>query len=283
MLDHDILWYVSIDGEEYENDVSLFGLPFLCFIVVATHIFGTPVRKVFLKILEQSIEQRSIMAKKSWICILVFLCMNVVSCSTPQFFTVTIFDSPSRNVRLQTMPVMEEGQAYSHPAYISEEQMKNILQGLYVQEEPSAFERALLGQSGQEGRRRAFSDREVKFFAPLLVKGLEQATPEEIVTFFETAEISDLHEATTSGGVFVKDDAVHILLSNHSVKTQIWQDNDEYQAPYRLNPLEPIDPEPGQIIFEPKKFMVQSKTSGWFETLKGKPWHAAVSYKDLPQ
>ena len=212
----------------------------------------------------------------------VLLCCYLVGCATPQFFTVTIYDSPSRNVRLQTMPVMEEGKAYSHPTYVTEEQMKKVLQGLYVEDEQSTLGEAIFGNAGKGPPRRAFSDSEVKFFAPLLVKGLEQATPEEIVTFFETAEISDLHEATTSGGVFVKDNALHIVLSNHSVKTQIWQDNDEYQAPYRLSPLEPIDPEPGNLVFEPSQFMVPVETVGWFETLKGKPWHAAVSFKDLP-
>ena len=213
---------------------------------------------------------------------IVAFCGYLIGCSTPQFFTVTIYDSPSRNVRLQTMPVMEEGKAYSHPSYVTEEQMQKVLQGLYVEDESSTLGSTLFGNTGKETPRRVFSDGEVKFFAPLLVKGLEQATPEEIVTFFETAEISDLHEATTSGGVFVKDDAIHILLSNHSVKTQIWQDIDEYQAPYRLNPLEPIDPEPGRLVFEVSKFMVPIETAGWFETLKGKPWHVAVSYKDLP-
>ena len=154
--------------------------------------------------------------------------------------------------------------------------MISVLEGLYVEAGNTPL-------SGSGVRRRAFSNKEIQFFAPLLVKGLQQATPEEIVTFFETAEISDLHEATTSGGVFVKNDALHIILSNYSVKTQIWQDNDAYEAPYRLRPLEPIDPEPGRLVFEPAQFMVQLNPSGWFETLKGKPWHAAVSYADLPQ
>lgn len=221
------------------------------------------------------------MDRKKWSCLVAVLWSFLVSCSTPQFFTVTIYDSPSRNVRLQTMPVMEEGKAYSHPSYVTVEQMKRILQGLYVVDEESVLGEAIFGNSGKGPRRRAFSDGEVKFFAPLLVEGLQQATPEEIVTFFETAEISDLHEATTSGGVFVRDEALHIILSNHSVKTQIWQDNDEYQAPYRLSPLEPIDPGLGRLVFDPPQAMVQIETSGWFETLKGRPWHTAVSYKVL--
>ena len=203
------------------------------------------------------------------------MCCGLLSCSTPQFFTVTIHDSPQRVVRLQTVATDELNKGYSHPATISEEQMKKVLKGFYVEKDKTAF-------STSNIRHRALSDREVEFFAPLFVRGLQQATPEEIVTFFETAEISELYEGTTSGGVFVKDDTFHMILSNHSVKTQIWQNNDEYEAPYRLRPLEPIKPEPGRLVFEPTQFMAALEESSWLEKLRGKPWHAAVRYTDLP-
>ena len=208
-------------------------------------------------------------------------CMMFVSCTTPQFFTVTIYESPSKNVRLQTMPIVDEGNAYSHPASLSEEQMTQVLKGLYVEVDTSAISLPFTPSSRGGSRHRAFSDREIQFFAPLLVKGLQQATPEEIVTFFETAEVSDLHEATTSGGVFVRNEALHIIVSNFSVKTLIWQDNAEYHAPYRLAPLEPINPEPGRLIFEPEKFMAPIQSTEWLTNLKGKPWQAAVRYKEL--
>ncbi len=207
--------------------------------------------------------------------------MMFVSCAAPQFFTVTIYESPSKNVRLQTMAVVDEGKAYSHPVSLSEEQMTQVLKGLYVEVDTTAISLPFTQNSGSDSRRRAFSDREVQFFAPLFVKGLQQATPEEIVTFFETAEVSDLHEATTSGGIFVREEELHIILSNLSVKTLIWQDNAEYQAPYRLAPLEPINPEPGRLIFEPEIFMVPAQSTGWLTDLKGKPWQAAVLYKEL--
>ena len=200
------------------------------------------------------------------------VCAFFVGCASPQFFTVTIYDSPQRVVRLQTMEV--EGQGYAHPPSITKEQMTKVLDGLYVEIDSTAF-------SSSNTRRKAFSDREVQFFAPLLVKGLQQATPEEVVTFFETAEISDLHEATTSGGVFVKDHALHIILSNHGAKSLIWQDNDGYEAPHRLRPLEPIDPEPGRVVFAPNQYMQPVNSPGWIESLKGRPWHTAVSYEEI--
>lgn len=208
--------------------------------------------------------------------------MMVLSCTTPQFFTVTIYDSPSQSVRLQTMSVLEDGIGYSHPVSISEEQMTTVLQGLYVEVDTSAISVPFFKGSKKGTLRRAFSDREIEFFVPLFIKGLQQATPEEIVTFFETAEISDVHEATTSGGVFVRNNALHIILSNYGVKTAIWQDNDEYQASHRLAPLESIEPEPGRLIFKPVQFMAPIQSKGWVASLKGKSWQAAVKYKELP-
>ena len=38
----------------------------------------------------------------------------------------------------------------------------------------------------------AFTDREVAFFAPLLTLGLSKATPEEVVTFYQTRNLSAL-------------------------------------------------------------------------------------------
>ncbi|MCA9471461.1 MAG: hypothetical protein MRJ96_00975 [Nitrospirales bacterium] len=206
---------------------------------------------------------------------MIALCGGVVSCFTPQFFTVTIYDSPQRVVRLKTVSSDESGQGYSHPATISVERMTKMLKGFYVEEEETAY-------SSPGVRHRALSDREAEFFAPLFVKGLQQATPEEIVTFFETAEISELYEATTSGGIFVKDQTFHMILSNYNVKTLIWRDNSEYEAPFRLRPLEPISPEPGRLVFEPSQFMVKLQRLSWFDKLKGEPWHAAVSYMDIP-
>ncbi len=192
-------------------------------------------------------------------------------CETPQFPTVNIYDSPERFVRLEVYDDGSDGRGYSHPAYISEETMAKVMKGVYVQ----------FGKSGRSSRR-AFNDKEIKFFAPLWVRGFSQATPEEVVTFYETAEISELYEITTSGGVFVKDKAIHVVLSNYSVRTQIWQDNDEYRAPFRLRPLNPIEQQPGRLVFDPPQLMIPQTEKSFASLLKsGRPWQVGVLYQEL--
>jgi len=195
-------------------------------------------------------------------------------------FTVTVYEDSNRVVRLQTTEVANEGEGFSHPAYLTDEKVAMVLRGLYVKIEEASVLHSLIGGDSST-RQRAFSDKEIEFFAPLFVKGLRQATPEEVVTFYETAEISDLYEVTTSGGVFVHGDEFHVLLSNFRVKTPVWQDNEQYQAPVRMRPLEPIDPQPGRLLFDPPRLMVQPEDGMLRKAFLAVPWEVGVRWKEL--
>lgn len=209
------------------------------------------------------------------------LTVFVAGCSTPHFFTVTIYDSPDRVVKLQAVPDANKGKGFSHPMDIPVETMAQVMRGLRVEIHNTAFSLPFAGRASSSGGQRVFSEPEIKFFAPLLAKGLAQATPEELVTFYETGEVSDLYEITTSGGLFVKGEEIHFLLSNHSAKTRIWQDNEQYEAPYHLKPLEPIDPQPGRLLFDPAHLMVKSSVDIHNVALNSEPWQVGVQWKEL--
>ena len=216
-----------------------------------------------------------------WMVALMFVGSLLGGCETPQVFTVMVYEDPNRQVRLQTFPGVNEGKGFAHPAFLKEEEVKKVLQGIYVEIENATLSLPFMGSSSSSERRRALSNTEIEFFAPLIVKGLTQATPEEVVTFFETAEISDLQEITTSGGIFLEGEVFYVLISNYSMKTQIWQDNVHYHAPYRLRPLEPIDQQPGRLVFEPSNFMVEVKRGFLENAVGGEPWEVGVRYKEL--
>jgi hypothetical protein len=129
----------------------------------------------------------------------------------------------------------------------------------------------------------AFSDTEIRLFAPPFVIALEKATKEEIVTFFETAHIDSEHDLTTSGGLFVAGGNLYVALSNFSVKTRAWQDAEQHEASYRNRPLEQIDPQPGRLVFEPQEFMVESPDGEIGSRFKGKPWQVAIRYEGFLQ
>ena len=201
-----------------------------------------------------------------------FLVLGFLSwgCATSPFQTLAILDSRNRVVALQAMADPYGGKGYDHPVSLTKEEMMQILQGVRVKQ-------GLLSNSWVS----AFSDTEIRLFAPHFVRGLEKATNEEIVTFFETAQIDPEHDLTTSGALFVAGGNLYVVMSNFSVKTPAWQDNERYEAPYRNRPLEQMDPQPGQLAFEPREFMVESPDGEIGSRFKGKPWQVAIRYQDF--
>jgi len=203
------------------------------------------------------------------------LTLSLGACSTPQFQTLKILDSPNRVVALRVMPDAYESKGYDHPVSITTDEMSRILKGVRVQ-------RGLLSST----QHAAFSGTEIRLFAPHFVHGLQRATPEELVTFFETAEIetgrmgSDF-QLTTSGGLYVAGGNFHVVLSNFSVKTPLWQDVEEYETSVRNRPLEQLEAQPGRLVFVPREFMVASPDGEMGSLLKGKPWQVAIRLNDF--
>jgi hypothetical protein len=217
--------------------------------------------------------------------ILAGLTLSLGACSTPSFQTLKIFDSPNRAVALHVIPDAYKGRGYDHPVSITKEEMIRIMQGIRI-EKRGLYSGA---SSGSSHLPPAFSQSEIQFFAPLIVKGLSKATPEEMVTFFETAEVEtdDLErdfQLTTSGGFYVAGGNFYVVLSNFSVKKPLWRDMDIAQAEegsIRNRPLEQLEPQPGRLVFEPREFTVASPDGEIGSTLKGKPWQVAIRYQDL--
>lgn len=191
-------------------------------------------------------------------------------CATPQFQSMSILDTPNQAVALQVMSDPYGGKGYDHPVSLTKEEISRLLHGIRV-------ERGLIERTQHP----AFSDTEIRLFAPHLSSGLQKATSEELVSFFETAYLGDEFDLTTSGGLFVAGGNLYVVLSNFSVKTRAWQEAQHHEASYRNRPLEQIDPQPGRLIFEPQEFMVASPDGEIGSRFKGKPWQVAIRYQDF--
>ena len=216
---------------------------------------------------------------------LILVSIFLSGCQSPQFQTLKILDTPNRVVALQAMPDAYGGKGYDHPVSFTKEEMIQILQGIRAEKSGLYSD----SSSGNSSLHPVFSPSEIQLFAPLIVKGLSQATPEEMVTFFETAELvtDDIEknfQLTTSGGFFVAGGNFYVVVSNFSVQTPLWQDlqKSSYDVgSTRTNPLEQLKPQPGRLVFEPRKFMVKSPDGEIGSFLKGKPWQMAIRYKDF--
>jgi hypothetical protein len=206
----------------------------------------------------------------------------LVACAgTDKFSTVTIYESKEQFVKLYHVPVKNHGVEFTHPTSISEEAMRKVLEGVMVQEYHGAAPLPLMDSMMEGSRHRAFSDPWINFFAPKLVKGLQQATPEEVVVFFETGQVTSQRQMTTSGGIYAKGEALHIFATNYHVLTGRWEDNEDYRVKFSMAPLDPIEAEPGKLEFEPLEYMVESDGTGYEKAL-GKPnLHVGVLYKKV--
>ena len=118
--------------------------------------------------------------------------MMTLGCGTKanHLLTAKVYESPNQVVRLQAIPDANKGRGYTHPAYLAQERVAKVLEGLRVDKNMSPIPLAFQRGVDKTATVPAFTEAEVKFFAPLLTKGLAKATPREVVTFYETADIN---------------------------------------------------------------------------------------------
>ena len=187
-------------------------------------------------------------------------------CAPAHFTTLTIFDTPAAFVRLEAESVDPE-KGHMHPISLTPDQMAVVLSGITV-EEPWA-KLPIYDDTSQPRRHPAFTEKEVMFFAPLLAVALGKATPEEVVTFYQTRHLSGTSREVTSGGLFVQGDELHVILANYRSPTHYSADigvadtTDE-----RLVPLRAIAPQRGKLDFEPhtaKREATAEGVAGWFQ------------------
>ena len=198
---------------------------------------------------------------------------------TPHVVAQKVYTDPNREVGLQTVSESSRGEGFSHPAFLKSTDIANVLKGLYVERRsPLSLP---LARGGDSERYPVFNQNEIAFFSPLLAQGFGLAQPNEVVTFYERGEISKLHEVRTSGGLFLQGDVLYVILSNHAAQTEIWQDVEEYHSPVRLQPLKQLEPQPGQLVFDPPQFMLPPQKESFGTIATGKPWQVGVRFKEL--
>lgn len=210
------------------------------------------------------------------------LVLSVASCQTHPLQTTTIYDEPSRFVRLEVDPVV--GGNHSHPIDITADNMMAVLAGVMIEEPPGFMSPTSLLLKDKEPRQHpAFSETEIRFFAPLLAKGLQAAKPEEIVTFGQTNQISATSSKVTSGGVFVDGEELHLILSNYRSETNYAPDPGISGATLdgRSSPLRSIAPQRTRLYFEPRSAVAAPNEGMLSRLLRPDRREIVVLFKNL--
>ena len=205
------------------------------------------------------------------------------ACSPRQFTTVTIYDKPNAYVRLEFDRTVKKGMEHSHPISLAPEQIAAVLGGVRI-EEPIALVRGdILQQDPVPRIHPAFTDKEITFFAPLLALALSKATPEEVVTFYETRYRSATSREVTSGGLFVRGDELHLILANYRSPTHYIADIGMAETQDdRLTPMQSLAPQGGRINFEPHLAKWERPVEGLEKFFQQDHRELTVRYKQLP-
>lgn len=205
----------------------------------------------------------------------------IFGCAPAQFTTMTIFDTPTAFVRLEAESVDPERE-HTHPISFTPDQMAVVLSGITV-EEPWA-KLPIYDDTSQPHRHPAFTEKEVTFFSPLLAVALSKATPEEVVTFYQSRYLSGTSREVTSGGLFVQGEELHIILANYRSPTHYSADMGIADTgDDRLTPMRSLAPQRGRLDFEPA-----SATRPPDMSIFGKLFHwdrreVVILFKDLPR
>lgn len=205
------------------------------------------------------------------------------ACSPRQFTTITIYDTPNAYVRLEFDRTVQQGTEHSHPISLTPEQIAAVLGGVRI-EEPIALVRGDIFQRDSSPRvHPTFTDKDIALFAPLLALALSKATPEEVVTFYQTRNISAITREVTSGGLFVQGDALHLILANYRSHTRHMADMGVAETrDDRLTPMQSLAPQGGRLDFEPHSVKWERPVGGLETFFQQDSRELAVLYKQLP-
>jgi hypothetical protein len=182
-------------------------------------------------------------------------------CASGPIPTLTIYETPQSFVRLETDPSLSQEAGHSHPADISTERMAAVLRGIIVQEPLTRL--PLYDDLSIPRQHPAFSESAIEFWAPLLRLALSKATPDELVTFYQSQPLSGMKREVTSGGVFLDGEELHVILSNLRSDTQYTADFGAAETQDdRRSPMKSIAPQPGQLVFVPESASRVATSSG---------------------
>ncbi len=141
----------------------------------------------------------------------------LAACAIPQVPSRIVYEDPVNFVRLEEDPVVLPEWPptyYAHPAAIGSEQLREILSGLRIREHRVALQRWIQGEAPLVP---AFTDDEVALLSVQISEALAQARYNERITFYLSQPQTSARRIITSGGLYLTDSKLHVLLGNWQI------------------------------------------------------------------
>lgn len=197
---------------------------------------------------------------------LLFVWWLIVGCAPPMIYSHLVYENPTAFVRLEPSPWVDQDDPSTwnaHPATISRHQLQEALRGLRVREHRAGL---ILWIRGIADEQPAFRDGEIDLLTSRVQEGLALAVPQEIVTFYLSHPVNSTRREVTSGGVFVIDGQLHLILSNHRTIYGIPSAGLIYDRRYPLFSLAPLSVD---ILFALPDPIIPKKKEGLWEAILG--------------
>jgi hypothetical protein len=166
----------------------------------------------------------------------VILALLLWGCSTGPS-PIVVYQDDRAQITLAMDP--SAGSGHQHPYTMSAEQMAQILSGVWVKDRNAITGFGLF--KGAKGTP-AFQGTLVPRLAEPLARALGRASPQDLVTFYVTQLDRSRGPVVTSGGVFVRNDRLYVMLANaHTMPSETSNDfSTAIELDNRDAPLEPI-------------------------------------------
>ncbi len=191
--------------------------------------------------------------------ILIILC---VSCAGPVFVTRPVEDEPSLLVGLASYNDQSKATAiqHDHPVEWSKADLHAILKRLFIQEGGGYMDSARPLQT-------VFSPEDRTNLIPGLQETFKIAQPSDWIVFalWGSSGKSQALEVT-SGGMFLQDQKLHIIVANH--RERVSSEQDGIQA-IHSNPFHSMKDVKGRLMFYPASYVIDSGNNwiiGGFES-----------------
>ncbi len=175
---------------------------------------------------------------------------------------ITIHDSPGLLVDVAYDP--HAGHGHTHPTTLSPAHISMALRGLHLRGRDVA---GAFGLLGDDEKTPAFSGQEITTLAPYLSAALGKCSSRDLVRFHLVKHDERRTPLVTSGGLFVRNHHLYIILANARTSPTSVQYETPYEPDSRLNPLLPIARFKFAVEFVPKEFRVPTseakRADGW--------------------
>jgi hypothetical protein len=186
----------------------------------------------------------------------IFLLLSILllclGCAGPALTSRVVQEESSWSVRLDSYQNAGSSPVrYEHPATWTVEELSAILSRLLLEDRVGLMDSA-------RPPRPVFSVEEIGLLAPAIRHSFQQAKSSEWISFYLFhPNASGL--AVTSGGIFVADSRLHVVVANHHA---LIAGGSEELASIRTNPFHSVRGSGGMLTFESSRF-VMGRQANW--------------------